>query len=112
MTTITREHLELAALAAGMTPLRMSDDGRGLLVSEQPDPWRPHTDIADAARLAVRLDMQVEIWRGWRCATVAGWMDWGRSRHDGTELDKERAYCEAITICAAAIGQRMREGGR
>ena len=30
--------------------------------------------------------------------------------HDGTEPDKLRAWCEAVTLCATSIGRRMREG--
>lgn len=70
--------------------------------------WRPHTDIADAARLAVELRMLTD--------TMASMVDvYGPSRytnqripHDGTQADAERAYCEAVTLCAAAVGERMR----
>ena len=113
MTKITREQLELAALAAGMTPVRMDDDGIGLLVAEQSNPWRPHTDIADAARLAVRLDLWAAV--DTTIAFAAQDPDATPSEcchvhHDGTDDDKECAYCEAVTLCAAAIGRRMREG--
>lgn len=107
--TITREHLELAALAAGMTPVRMSDDGRGLLVAEQSEPWRPHADIADAARLAVRLMMWVDVIGRSVNAQIAGGAI-SCVDHDGTEPDKIRAWCEAVTLCAAEVGRKMRGG--
>lgn len=108
LTTITHETLELAALAAGMTPVRISDDGRGLLVAEQPDPWCPHTDIADAARLAMRI-----LAAGWHRryyvrAKVRG-HEMIYVEHDGSDAGRERAYCEAITLCAAEIGRRAGE---
>ena len=108
--TITGETLELAALAAGLTYLgdhwsslaRASD---GVWQS-----WRPHTDIADAARLAVRLRMEAAI-RAWHASAACG-AHMVTAQHDGTDADAERAYCVAVTICAAEIGRRMREGGR
>lgn len=116
--SVTQEDLEMAALAAGMTPVRMSDDGEGLLVAEQPDPWRPHTGIADAARLALLRRVCVEfddeagpgdvtascLWRGQMLAKLT----W----HDGTESDKLRAYCEAVTLCAAEIGRQMKDAAK
>lgn len=114
MSKITRETLGLAALAAGMTPVRMSDDGRGLLVAERAEPWRPHADIADATRLALCL-------RAWARVThdavesnvpYGGGCLYGAAPHDGTEADKERAYCIAVVLCAEAKGRMMREGGQ
>ncbi len=32
----------------------MSDDGQGLLVAEQAEPWCPHTDITEAGRAHIR----------------------------------------------------------
>lgn len=62
--TITREDLEMAALAAGHEVVRTEAemhgcDGvsticAGVMLRGVQDAWRPHTDIADAARLAVR----------------------------------------------------------
>lgn len=107
---ITAQDLEMAALAAGrrIAIAPIGRDAFDAIDADEMRVWRPHTDIADAARLAVRLDMQVESSHGWMCATVAGWMDWGRSKHDGTQPDKEHAYCKAVTLCAAAIGRQMR----
>lgn len=116
MTTITREILELAALAAGcliepgLPPQVLARTYRdGDKVTEVYREWRPHTDIADAARLAVRLGMLVDVDED----DVHAMSQRGaRVDHDRTEPDKLRAYCEAITLCAAEVGRRMREGGR
>ena len=100
MTAITREHLELAALAAGMTY-----KGDGV--------WRPHTDIADAARLAISLKADVAVDDDDAMATtyISKISKTVLIAHDGTKPGRERAYCEAVTLCAAEIGRRMREGG-
>lgn len=122
MTAITRETLELAALAAGLMHVDYSDldyDGRDGLVlvdgiGRHLDDWRPHTDIADAARLAVHigalvrtLDLRVEA-----LAIREQNLSVKSIPHDGTRAGKERAWCEAVTLVAAKIGRRMREGGR
>lgn len=112
---ITREHLELAALAAGHTI------GWGEETPCQPHVayiwnadgktsrwWRPHLDDGDAARLAGQLGIAVqplvsyESVTAWRGPIVA------RAKHEGTEPDKMRAWREAVTLCAAAVGERMR----
>ena len=122
--TITRETLELAALAAGHEVVRteaemhgcdeVSTIYTGVMLRGVQDAWRPHTDITDAARLAVQLGFAVKS--STNQPFVHAW-SFGeefhtRSIHDGTELDKQRAYCEAVTLCAAAIGREMREGQR
>ena len=109
MTNITREQLEMAALAAGkrivIAPLSRHDFEA--LDAETLTAWRPHTDPGDAARLAVRLFMIVDV------DTDRAWARTGRERiggsadHNGTDPDKLRAYCEAVMICAAAVGERM-----
>ena len=111
MTTITQEHLELAALAAGHEiDATMQTDSGGLCIVGSDDDWMPHADIADAARLAASLQMRI-IWLHDWVSAVKGSVDAIRS-HDGTQSSKERAYCEAVTLCAAQIGRKMREGGR
>ena len=123
MTTITREHLELAALAAGHTiygwyePNGDGADFADIGPADECIAWAPHTDPGDAARLAVRLDMSVDVDGSTAFAHIDGYeeMDdcgYGAEEHDGTEPDKLRAWCEAVTLCATAIGRRMREGGR
>ena len=74
------------------------------------------TAEADALRrerddLAARL-AEIEHPPGRVVARYGEHTAWAVRRHDGTQPDKERAYCVAVTICAAEIGRRMREGGR
>ena len=109
---ITREQLELAALAAGHTI------GWGEETPCQPHVayvwnadgktsrwWRPHLDDGDAARLAVRLGLTIEI----GSMVVVAYPF--HVAHDGTEPDKLRAWREAVVLCAAAVGEWMRKGG-
>lgn len=108
MTTITRECLELAALAAGHTvDIDLSCDD-WLAIVGGPAVWCPQINMLDAARLAANLQMRILWLHDWVSA-VRGGVDAIRS-HDGTQGSKERAYCEAVTLCAAAIGRRMRDG--
>lgn len=110
MAKINRDCLELAALAAGMTyqgsqwsSLAMAGDGVWRS-------WRPHADIADAARLADLLGMRVSHPRHVGDGVLIeadGIVPLTVYRHDRT-----RQYCEAITLCAAAIGRQMRDGER
>lgn len=114
--TITHETLELAALAAGheIDPTMQTDSG-GLCIVGSDDDWMPHTDIADAARLAAKL--QIDVAFGYH---VAHKVYASRSAssppcpvsvaHGSTQPDKERAYCHAVTLCAAEIGRRMKGG--
>ena len=109
MTSITREQLELAALAAGkrivMAPI--GRDTFDALDVDTPTAWRPHTDPGDAARLAVRLKMTTDCSDDW-CWAVTRHTETAEVSHDGTEPDKLRAWCWAIVKCAAAVGERMR----
>jgi hypothetical protein len=117
--TITREHLELAALAAGMRVAAgyvAAHDDLTAIVLESGEEWRPHLDDGDAARLAVRVGIitQPQISAPVVNAWMTGWKYQGvreHVRHDGTEPDKLRAWREAVVLCAAAVGERMRKGG-
>lgn len=109
MAEITREQLELAALAAGHTILYWSDPV-GPVLAEYPGEageylWRPHTDPGDAARLADLLLMYVDS-RG--TAVQARVVDggWHRVGRDSNP----HARCEAVVLCAAAVGERMKGG--
>jgi hypothetical protein len=74
MTEITQQHLEDAALAAG---LRVA---AGYVAA--------HDDLTAIA--------------------LGSGMEW-RSHLDGTSSDAARAAREAIVLCAAEVGRRMRE---
>lgn len=112
MTRIIREHLELAALAAGNC-IAIVATGHDTFVAIGADSrriWRPHTDIADAARLADLLGMRVSHPRHVGDGVLV--------EADGVvpmtvyRSDRTRQYCEAVTLCAAQIGRRMREGAK
>lgn len=118
---ITREQLELAALAAGHevacteAAFHGTDDpvnlcGGGLLLCGLQDPWRPHLDDGDAARLAVRLGMEIEHPPRKIVARSGEHAAWAVCQHDGTEPDKLRAWREAVVLCAAAVGAKMKGG--
>lgn len=115
MTGITRETLELAALAGGIHHVDYSGvDYSGSIGLMQVDKngyhtviWSPRTDIADAARLALKLGMWVN--RGMASAFVGSEVVEVVVGRDDTQPDMERAYCEAITMCAAEIGRRVKE---
>jgi hypothetical protein len=116
MAEITRDHLTLAALAAGhlaggpdywpQALERTLADGTDCYRE-----WRPHLDDGDAFGLSVALLMYVDHRGTGATARVVGG-DPVRVDHNGTIDDAARAAREAVTLCAAAVGERMREGGR
>jgi hypothetical protein len=115
MTEITRQHLEDAALAAGV--LVDWDHGRKCMRATTPisgtalfDCWRPDTDGGDAFRLMIKMQMRVEILPCWATAVIDGEEENGM-RYDAPE-GLPRAARTVIVLCAAAVGERMREGGR
>ena len=114
--TITRETLELAALAAGVDATwrewraaRIGAFGAlghakksGFMLQGGKE-WRPHLDDGDAARLADHLRMYVDS-RGTAVQARVVGGDWHRVERDGNP----GAWREAVTLCAAAVGERMR----
>lgn len=108
MAEITREHLELAALAAGMISAEFA--GNANYLDGALDRWRPRLDDGDAARLQVLMNMDIAAYKATITATVDGWDDWASVAHDGTEPDKLRAWREAVVLCAAAVGAKMKGG--
>jgi hypothetical protein len=69
-----------------------------------------HDDAdGDAMRLAVRLDLLV--YGNATCVRAVAADHHTSIDHDGTEPDKLRARREAVVLCAAAVGERMRKGG-
>jgi hypothetical protein len=111
MTEITRETLELAALAAGLSVAVgyvPAHDDLTAIVPESGEEWRPHLDDGDAMRLAVAVGMNITApkYRGdgasaeplaGRSASVTVY------RKDSAEQMRL-----AIVLCAAAVGERMR----
>jgi hypothetical protein len=127
MTEITRQHLEDAALAAGHEVacseaayhnITKSDVLHlyGLILRGEQDAWRPHLDDGDAFRLMAAIRGAIEVRKHDSWAAVADY-DGDRPgalmevEHDGTPSDAARAAREAIVLCAAAVGERMRKGG-
>jgi hypothetical protein len=100
---IDRELLELAAKAAGITPLGYGQSG---IATGKNGPclvrwWNPITDDGDALRLAVKLDMELDCHL--RCAKVPP-STW----HDADDIDDgAEAMRRAIVRAAAEIGKRM-----
>jgi hypothetical protein len=122
MSTITREHLELAALAAGHKVYGwcVGDGGITYYADIGPDEsisWRPHLDDGDAARLAVRLRLTTEFEAddgpgdvGVYCYRDGRVLCRAETWHDGTETDKLRAW-RARGIIAPTVKRSRRAGG-
>lgn len=117
MAEITRETLELAALAAGGALALGTERVR---TGETWDEWewrgplsivingrclRPHLDDGDAARLADKLLMYVES-RGTAVQARVVGAEWHRVARDGNTS----AWREAVVLCAADAGKRMKGG--
>lgn len=107
----TRELLELAARAAGMTGWEYCEPWGGMArrnsLGEYFGPvWRPHADDGDALRLAVDLHLKIECMVGQSAArnfpnTCAGCITHTSS------LDKYAATRLAIVRAAAEMGRGM-----
>ena len=109
--SITRDDLELAALAAGHLIHGMYfDPGEDCPAFADIGPeeclaWAPHTVPSDAARLAVSLLMRVATDVCSVSATTG--VTAVVVEHSGMESDALRAWCEAIVLCAAGA-ERLR----
>ena len=116
--SVTREDLELAAMAVGFevvcteAEMHGCDDAStiytGVMLRGVQSPWRPHTDPGDAARLAARLRFAVGVDRA--AAEVVSLSGEGLALvpHNDSDEDAERAYCEAVTLGAATEGRWLR----
>lgn len=103
MTTITREHLELAAKAAGKKLIE------GRLVPPGSDPamnlfsypiWMPHLDSADAWQLAADCKLCIAFDDQWVLAS--------RYEHANTFGGTTgRTAMEAVTLAASELGRAM-----
>lgn len=107
MTTITREQLELAALAYGIDESWIGNSAYmdGLLST-----WCPHLNDGCALRLAAEVGMKITAPRHCGDGASAEPMD-GKSR-SVTVYRKDRAEQMriAIVLCAVAVGERMKAG--
>jgi hypothetical protein len=127
MTEITRKHLEDAARAAGhevvCTEAEMqgcedcSTVYTGLILRGVQEPWRPNLDDGDSRRLQIvaGIILQPLVDHPACNAWLSGLHRVGHSvrvQHDGTPADAARAAREAVVLCAAEVGRRMREGGQ
>ena len=108
--TDDKELLELAAKAAGIEYNKnvKYDFGLWLVIHEEPTEftrrgWNPLTDDGDALRLAVDLDMFVDIKNGFSGAQVIH-KSFCSEEHKG---DPYAATRRAIVRAAAAIGEGM-----
>lgn len=123
MAEITRETLEMAALAAGYADARYEDwpgmemrHGYACAIWTGESYINPAEDDGDAARLAVRLQIDAAFGHHITHKVYASRPTAFPScpvsaAHDGTEPDKLRAWREAVVLCAAAVGERMQKGG-
>lgn len=105
MTTKTdRELLELAARAAGY---RATPDpyGRTFMKTEDSDFWNPLTNDGDALRLAVKLNLDVELLND--CVYANGLEVQNYQLFEWHKDDKCAATRRAIVRAAAAIGESM-----
>lgn len=102
MTTVTREHLELAAKAAGYV-CRL--DKQGFVRIQNGDTWRlwqPHKDTADAWQLAADCEMRIDFDAPFIAYRQGE--QWGYKGFGGTT---GRTAMEAVTLAAAEIGRAM-----
>lgn len=109
-----RELLELAAKAAGYTSLGYGElsGGEPVLHIHGLGVWSPLGDDGDALRLAVKLDMGIEIMRGLEEVRVGnGDQEIVVESWAGPDaaLDPAAATRRAITRAAAAVGAGMGE---
>ncbi len=105
--SITREHLKLAALAAGHTIYGWCTGPIPLIGEHEREMWRPHLDDGDAARLAAAVGMKIIMPKHAGDGAFAEPLD-GRSP-SVTVYRKDRAeqMRHAIVLCAAAVGDTI-----
>lgn len=101
-----RELLEKAARAAGIAVIRsrLDDPLQGdMLIDRRPDQqpcgWNPLTDDGDALRLAVKLNMRLDLYTG--AGAQCGPQTWF---YQADYEDKAAATRRAIVRAAASIG--------
>lgn len=110
-TTDDKTLLELAAKAAGITPINVTEDG--VVYGESAmecDYWNPLTDAGDALRLAVKLKMDI-VYDFDRVMVVYGDGDATFTTEYFYDLpkpiDQYAATRRAIVRAAASIGENL-----
>jgi len=102
-----RELLEAAAKAAGLT-IGAWSDSYGAFMYRGVEPgkswWNPLTDDGDALRLAVKLELQLDLRHSFHTVRVYGAAE-GRIDESG---DPYAATRRAIVRAAAEIGRSMK----
>lgn len=104
-----KELLELAAKAAGIGSVLCYEGVRNCLrVGDRKSYklWSPLTDDGDALMLAAKLELDVEVFRGFGEVWCSDVYALHSARVDMTN-DRAADYRRAITICAAEIGKDM-----
>lgn len=102
MSTITREHLELAAKAAGKK-IEFLDDSE-FIFSAFIDGvyWSPHTDPADTWQLAADCEVRIDF-----DAKYVSYLVDERRYREPFDGDTGITAMEAVTLAAAEIGRAM-----
>ena len=105
-----KELLELAAKAAGIKIIRITDTGMPLIHGKDEngkhwDSWNPLTDDGDALRLAVKLRMMVDVGGGGLCTADIEALE--SSVNEIATPDPYAATRRAIVRAAAAIGETL-----
>lgn len=98
-----RELLELAAKAAGMAFEGHTRSSQGCYIKGAEHPWSPLTDDGDALRLAVKLELILDIRLGMVKVTYLPY----KEIYVLSDPDKYSATRHAIVRAAAAIGEAM-----
>ena len=107
--TITREHLELAAKAAGYA-VHWGPTNKAAVrtVDGIAYVWQPHEDASDAVRLAEDCKLQIDFYGEWVDFRVNGFK---YSVKFGPLADNKETWMQAVTLAAAEIGREKSIGG-
>lgn len=111
-----RELMEFAAKAIGKKVIRWADDGKGLMLYGEQNPWNPADDDGDSFRLA--MEALIDIDHNSRCAIQKFCRAYTTGYHLGTpnfleeelfdrEHERPAAARLAVLRVAAAIGRSM-----
>ncbi len=101
-----RELLELAAKAAGIVLAEWSEIEQGFRRADG-GYFRPHIDDGDALRLAVTLNMQIEVWGLKETPMVYATVN-GALTVENIFNDPYAATRRAIVRAAAEIGKELK----